>query len=349
MVDIVDTPALFVPVVRVEVSDLALGGNETNSPNRQYKSLAQRDNFLLKELNELKSALASQTNGGRLSIDATNPTPNEFRRNSNIVYWLPYNSSQIALWDGTTWDVWQIPSGGLQVDTSAWAPPQTRDIFVYRNPVGGTLGLETRTWADYKNVSGRGYVIENFQGVPVLATDRSRRFLGCVFRSAQSTLGSPGIHDDLNIVDLWNVTNQVEKSLLFSTSTDTETVTYTTPRIAKAVTGTGALNFDFFRLVSGNPNQPIQMFGIGQLVGAETGGSFYGIEFAQFADRQSVSTTAPEGVPIQINASTRQGLAVASCKVYNRGTQTYYIRDYRGTTGTAPSVSLVRGDCIWRY
>lgn len=61
MVDIVDTPSSFVAVPRVEVSDIALGGNEINVPNKQYKALAQRDKFLKDQVDAIIGSLGSTT------------------------------------------------------------------------------------------------------------------------------------------------------------------------------------------------------------------------------------------------------------------------------------------------
>lgn len=332
-------------VVRIETTDAALGGNETNQPNLANKQLANRDLFLFDQIAEIKSSLASSINGGRLTIDPVNPTLDVFRQNSKIVYWLPYKSRQIALWTGSAWDIFEIPSGGLQVDTQGWPTPQTRDIFVYYNSVTQAIALETRTWGDANQIANRGYVIENFQGVNVLQSDRTRRWIGCIYNSAQSTLGTPGIHEDANICDLWNVDNQVSRYMSFSTDNAVATISHTTPRIAKS-----AFTFDFFRVVSGDPSQIIRMSAAGQLLnGTSTNSGFYSLRFSGFNDRVSSATAASVFTPNQISASANAGLVTNEGFAKNRGAQTIYLQDFRSGLGNDPTVQFVQSGMIWRY
>lgn len=327
-----------------ETTDPVLGGDETAVSNVPLNQLASRDLFLRSEIDEIKSALASQTNGGRLSISATNPTPTAFRQNSRIVYWLPYASSSVALWTGTIWEIYAIPSGGLQLSTAAWAAPQTRDVFVYWDGVSQSLNLETRTWANWRLLSERGYNLELFQGVWVLGSDRTRRYLGTVFNSPQSTLAQTGIHDDENITDLWNVNNQVEKTIGYVTDSSLFQVGYQTPRIAK---GDGSATFDFFRLVTGLPNEIVEIHGISQNVNLTS--AYYHLTWEGFDDRVASATTPKVfGVP-QLTASDAYGIVRTTAIFRSRGTQVMYLLDARGVSGANPNVQIVRALAKWRY
>jgi hypothetical protein len=338
--------SVWIPVTRIETTDVALGGNETSQPNLSNKQLVDRTRFLLDQITQLQSALAAQTNGGRLTISSTNPTPLFNRQNSKIIYWLPYTSNQISLWDGAQWVIREIPVGGLQLDTSGWPTPQTRDIFAYWDDVADNIALATRIWGDPNLIANRGYNIENFQGVDVLESDRTRRYLGCAYNSAQSTLATPGIHDDYNIVDIWNRDNQRVKSLAFSLDSPVETVSHTTARIAK-----GLLTESFFRLISGDPTQTFDVDALGQLINLTTvDNAFLALEFGGFNDRQSVATAARLFTgSMQLTAAINCGAVPSKGSFLNRGVQCIYLQDYRTSSGANPQLQYLRSSMSCRY
>lgn len=329
-----------------EVTDPVQGGDATAVSNVPLNQLASRDQVNRDEIAELRSALAAQINGGRMTISASDPAPvPPFRANSKIVYWLPYSSNRIALWTGSAWEIFEIPLSGLQINTASWATPQTRDVFAYWDNVAGQIALETRIWANPNRIADRGYVIEDFQGVKVLQSNRTRRYLGCIYNSAQSTLATPGIHADQNMVDYWNVDNQIERVLVYATDETLVTIAHATPRIAK-----GAMAFDFFRLVTGDPLQVIRMSGCGQLInGTSVNNAFYNLNFGAFNDRVSDPSAARVYAGTQITASANAGLVGTEAYFYAQGAQTLYLQDFKSATGADPRVQFVRAGMTWRY
>ncbi|HIK42146.1 hypothetical protein [Thermoleptolyngbya sp. M55_K2018_002] len=187
MVDIVDTPSGFVPVTRIETSDLALGGNEVNSPNKQLKELARRDRWLNDQLaafigvgdtvaqnsfEAFKQAGIAGLAQGRLTLVSGNPTGTA--AGATVLYYTPYNGDVVSLynttlsrWEAFTFTERSLSLAGLLANTNY-------DIFLFDN--AGTLTLQAVAWT---NGTTRAVALVRQNGVLVKNSDL-RRYLGTI-------------------------------------------------------------------------------------------------------------------------------------------------------------------------
>lgn len=266
MASIVDTPGAFDPVTRIETSDLALGGNEINSPNKQLKELARRDVWLLNKLQTyigvgdtvaqnsfeaFKQAGIVGLSQGRLTLTTGNPTGNATA--STSLFYTPYNGDLVSLYNvgASRWEAFAftertLPLAGLAANTNY-------DIFLWNN--AGTLTLEAVAWT---NSTTRAQPIAMLNGAWVKAAD-SRRYLGTI-----RTIGTIGqCTDDASRRLVFNSANRIPRPLLASFS-GSWTYGTNTFRPSNNNTTIGQGRFD---LVTGLPQEVITITAITTVTG----------------------------------------------------------------------------------
>lgn len=236
MPDITDTPASFVPVTRVETTDLALGGNEVNVPNKQFKELARRDRWLRTELETLrggsdavaistfdtfKSIGISGIAQGRLTVVSGSAVAGGNQVGVSMLYYTPYsNGNQVALWNSTNnrWDLYTFAERTLNL--AALAANTNHDIFLFDN--AGTLTLQAVAWSNSavgSGGAGRASSIFRKDGAWVKTSDL-RRYLGTI-----RTTNAGQTEDSETNRFVWNVQNRVPRIMRVE---DNVSHTYTT-------------------------------------------------------------------------------------------------------------------------
>src|SRR3972149_4572660 len=127
-----------------------VSANDTSSGYLNGKAVAG-NGFALRELNDasneslaydLSSAWTPILNGGRLTLTSNVPVTISNVTGAATLYYTPYISDRVTLYDGTRWSIYNFTERSLSL--SGLAKFQAYDIFIYDN--SGTLTLESLAW-----------------------------------------------------------------------------------------------------------------------------------------------------------------------------------------------------------
>lgn len=133
---------------------------------------------------------------GRITGTAGKPVYQDNQNNLTTLYWTPFYGESIGLYNGSTWDVITF------TETSVSVPGTTDtnyDLFAYNN--SGTLALTTAAWF---NDTTRNDPIDYTDGIPLLISDKTRRYLG----SFRTTASSGETEDSKTKRFVWNYYNR---------------------------------------------------------------------------------------------------------------------------------------------
>lgn len=214
----------WVPVTRPEITDIALGGNETSFPGKFFRELASRDQYLYEtalggDASSIASAVAFRKLGtaavaqGRLTLEAGVPVSTTDQTAKTILYYTPYKGDYVALYDNvnTRWDLYQFTERSLSL--SGLAADTNYDVFIYDN--SGILTLEAVAWSNSgAGTSTRASAISQLEGVWVKNSD-NRRLLGTI--RTTSTTGE--CEDSTFRRFVWNSQNRTLRNLFKAEST----------------------------------------------------------------------------------------------------------------------------------
>ena len=192
MVAITDSDG-WVPVTRPEITDIALGGNETNFPGKFFRELASRDQYLYEQAlggdaQSIASAVAFRQLGiaavaqGRLTLETGVAVSTTDQTAKTVLYYTPYSGNYIALYDTglSRWDLYQFTERSLSL--SGLAANTNYDIFIY--DASGTLTLQAVAWSNSgAGTSTRASSISQLEGIWVKDSDK-RRLLGTIRTTA---------------------------------------------------------------------------------------------------------------------------------------------------------------------
>lgn len=216
----------YVTVDRIETTDIALGGNETNAPNRMLRQLASRDKWLKDQLagvvggdtvqqasfNSFRDLGMAAIAQGRLTLTAGEPTPSANEVAATTLYYTPYNGDLISLWNGTSsrWDVYQFAERSLSL--SGLAANTNYDVFAYYNDPN--VVLQAVAWSNSAAGGGtRSEAISRKNGAWVKTAD-NRKLLG-TFRttSAGATEVSFDRTSDPSRIFVQNIYNRIKSKV----------------------------------------------------------------------------------------------------------------------------------------
>ncbi len=196
-------------VDRIETTDLALGGNETNAPNRMLRQLASRDKWLFDQLggdaiasfNAFRDIGMSAIAQGRLTLATGEPLPSSDQLAKTTLYYTPDGGDLIAYYDGAAerWKIEQFPE--LVLPLAGLSASTNYDIFLTRT--GADFGLEAVAWSNSgAGSSARNQAIGRRNGVLVKTAD-NRRLLGTI-----RTTSTGQTEDSRQRRLVWNVHNK---------------------------------------------------------------------------------------------------------------------------------------------
>jgi hypothetical protein len=143
--------------------------------------------------------------GGRLTLTSGDPLAPAVASGSTL-YYTPFTSDVISLWDGTTWVPVTFTEASLAITATSGS---MYDVFGYIS--GGVLTLETLVWTS-TTARATAYAIND--GVITKSGDKTRRLLGSFYASATNTTA-----DSNSQRFVCNATNQVLKRALVSDAT----------------------------------------------------------------------------------------------------------------------------------
>lgn len=152
------------------------------------------------------------TNGGRLTLTTAVPVTTTNVASATTVYWTPYNSRAIALFDGTRWIT--IQSAEVSIALGTLVSGKNYDVFGYLS--GSALALELS--AAWTSDVARADALTRQDGVLVKSAAATRRYLG-TFRTTSTTQ----TQDTTEQRFLYNQYNRVAREMKIVEATDSWT------------------------------------------------------------------------------------------------------------------------------
>lgn len=163
--------------------------------------------------------------GGRLTLTTGTPVTSSDVTAATTLYYSPYTSAQIAVYDGSSaWSVLTFSELSIAVPATT---SQMYDVFVYSS--SGTATLELLAWT---NDSTRATALVRQNGVYVKSGATTRRYVG----SFRTTTVSGQTEDSTTKRYVWNYYNRVPRLLQRFETTSSWTYSSTTIRQANAAT-----------------------------------------------------------------------------------------------------------------
>jgi len=143
--------------------------------------------------------------GGRLTLTSADPFPSGDVTNASTLYYTPYVSNRIALYD-TTNTRWQLHTfSEVSFTLTALTSGVNYDVFLYDN--AGTKTMQAIAWT---NDTTRATGLATQDGVYVQTGSAGRRYIG-TFRTVSTT----GTSDSATNRFVWNMNNR-ETEILFT-------------------------------------------------------------------------------------------------------------------------------------
>ncbi len=144
-----------------------------------------------------------QTANGRLTFLSGAPVPDGNVTWADTLYFTPYGGNKIGLMcGGGEWEIFTFPE--LELSLSGFTNELPYDVFI-----DATMNGLRLTAAPWGSASARANAISYSDGVPVLASDFRKRYLGTFAKNS----GGHG-EDSLTGRLLWNQNNRVPRPLL---------------------------------------------------------------------------------------------------------------------------------------
>ena len=176
MVAIPETATYSPEITRVETTDVALGGNLVNVPNKQFLEIANRLAWLKLGVDSLLAGIPLDLQNGRLSLSDTDPIPSE-PPTGTVLYFVPYNGHLISLFSD---DAWQVRSfSTLSINFLGQSPNRLYDVYAYYNTV--TEAVELQLIAEFNPDGSRTVPLARVDGGLVRGNNTTRRYLGTVY------------------------------------------------------------------------------------------------------------------------------------------------------------------------
>lgn len=154
--------------------------------------------------------------GGRLSASPTVPViPNESTvyATNPIIYYVPYVSDKIVLWDGTKWQSYTF-TNATQLNLNTLPVNSVFDIFAYQN--NGVVTLIATQWTDLAN---RAVNLVLLNGIMVKSGNAAHRYLGTIKTNPAGFSTNTTVADTYTGRNIYNYYNQVPRLLTTESTT----------------------------------------------------------------------------------------------------------------------------------
>ena len=166
---------------------------------------------------------------GRLTLTTATPVTTADVTAATTLYYALYGGNQIALYNGTAWEMFVIAELSIAVPAVA---NQVYDAFVDYN--SGTPALTLTAWT---NDTTRATALTTQDGVLVLTGTLGKRYVGTV-----RTVTASQLNDSFALRHVWNYYNRVSRPMRVVDTTDNWVYTTATMRQAN---GSAANQLDF--------------------------------------------------------------------------------------------------------
>lgn len=214
------------------VLDADGGADVWMSPGVDYKFVLKNsldviqwtvDNFPSPQEQTASTDVAANEPGGRLTLTAGTPVTTGNVTGATTVYYVPYASSKVPLFDGTTWSLFDIGSSGLSQTTldntkspAAVANNSVYDLFIWND--SGTVRLSRGPLWTSDTARGTGAGTTELQQVngrwvnKVSITSGPAAQCGLYVGTIRSD-GSAQINDSLTKRHVWNTHHRVARTM----------------------------------------------------------------------------------------------------------------------------------------
>lgn len=189
---------------------------------------AEGTGYLL--LNDLMSSFSP---GGRLTLTSGLPVTTSDVTGATSVYYTPYLHNNIALWDGTYWNLITFTEKTLALGTVTSGLPY--DVFGYLS--SGALALEKLAWTN-GNTRATGISLQD--GRYCKTGDKTRLYLGTFYTTSTSATESSKGGSTSQVGGkrfIWNMYNRVAFPIAVIDTTNSWAYTTNTVRQANGAAG----------------------------------------------------------------------------------------------------------------
>jgi hypothetical protein len=128
----------------------------------------------------ITGSAAPKINNFRLTLTPNVPVTTSDVTGASTLYLTPYNGNQIALYNGTTWEL--LTTAQVSLALSGLTSGRPYDVFAWNN--AGTVTLETLVWT---NDTTRATALAYQDGVLVRSGSTTRRYLGTFYSTGTTT------------------------------------------------------------------------------------------------------------------------------------------------------------------
>lgn len=154
----------------------------------------------------LELAMAGVRPGGRLTLTTAVPVTTADVTGATSIYYTPYVTNIIPLWDGARWKPIEFTEYTLALGTLSSGKPY--DVFAYIS--SGVLALESLAWT---NDTTRATAVSIQDGRYCKSGDKTRLYLGTFYTTATTTTEDSKVKRYL-----WNAYNQAPKQMEFNSN-----------------------------------------------------------------------------------------------------------------------------------
>lgn len=146
----------------------------------------------------------------RLSLSSTLAVPTSDIAGGSTLYLQPYKGNRIRLYDGTYWQNYMVNSGGTIPSLAISGTSGTvQDVFAKAS--NGTVILSLTPWT---NATTRATALAQQDGVYVLSTDATQRYLGSIY-----LYSATAAYDTAAFRGVFNYYNRVKRPVFVVEST----------------------------------------------------------------------------------------------------------------------------------
>lgn len=163
-------------------------------------------------------ALLGVTPGGRLTLTSGTPVTTTNVTGATTIYYTPFVTNSIALYDGSAWQVVNFSEKSLALGTVTSGLPY--DVFGYLS--SNDLALEKVAWT---NSTTRATALARVDGRVVKSGDTTRLYLGTFYTTSTTTT-----EDSETKRLIWNYYNRVIRKVKVVDTTNNWTYSTTTWR-----------------------------------------------------------------------------------------------------------------------
>ena len=173
-------------------------------------------------------------NGLRLTLTTNTPITSSDVTSSSTLYFTPYTSGLIYLWDGSAWVL--RSTNEISLSLSGLTTDKNYDVFAYWN--GSAVALELS--AAWTNDTTRSSALTRQDGILVKTGAVSRRYVGTIRATGSTTTA-----DSKSKRFVWNYYNKTERNLQAFETASNWSYSSSSFRAARTGTNTTTNSFEF--------------------------------------------------------------------------------------------------------